>query len=260
MSHFGSSRARWAGACSAVLLVVLLAGMPARDAGAYTNPKTATTSTGEVLRIQGSIVIIEPDIELTQVSAGGLQEPRKEWSDAARRLYPQAARDLLQVRGAAPKPDYDVPDTLDPNSRQGQIIRLNQAVALSIAQYSQAGSALATKKDPQTGKPRMDWTLGPGVSELREATGADYALFTYIRDSYASGGRTALRVFAMVAGAAMGSYLDIGGGTQVGVATIVDLRTGQVVWFNLMANQSGDLRDAKGTRQTVNQLLRGLPL
>jgi hypothetical protein len=96
--------------------------------------------------------------------------------------------------------------------------------------------------------------------ELQQATGADYALFTYVRDSYASGGRTALRVFAMLAGAAMGSYVDIGGGAQIGVATLVDLRTGQVVWHNVMAKQSGDLRDEKGTKVTVDQMLKGLPL
>ena len=106
----------------------------------------------------------------------------------------------------------------------------------------------------------MDWTLGPGVSELRAATGADYALFTYVRDSYASGGRTALRVFAMIAGAAVGSYIDIGGGLQAGVATLVDLRTGQVVWFNLMAKGSGDLRDEKGATTTAATLLRNMPL
>ena len=63
----------------------------------------------------------------------------------------------------------------------------------------------------------------------------------------------------MLAGAAMGSYLDIGGGVQLGVATLVDLRTGQVVWFNLMARQSGDLRSPEGTRATVGQMLKGLP-
>ena len=69
---------------------------------------------------------------------------------------------------------------------------------MSIPSYSMPGSALATKKDAK-GKPRMDWSLGPGVAALREATGADYALFTYVRDSYASGGRTALRIFGMLA-------------------------------------------------------------
>jgi hypothetical protein len=58
----------------------------------------------------------------------------------------------------------------------------------------------------------------------------------------------------------MGGYVDIGGGQQVGVATLVDLRTGQVVWFNLMSNQSGDLRDAEGAAETVEDMLSGLPL
>ena len=39
--------------------------------------------------------------------------------------------------------------------------------------------------------------------------------------------------------------MDIGGGDQVGVALLVDLRTRQVVWYNLMANQRGDLRDER---------------
>jgi hypothetical protein len=222
--------------------------------------RTATDASGQKIRIDGSIVIIQPDIELSLVTAGGMQEPRKAWSDNARRLYPAAVHALLESRHASQKPDYTVPDNLDPTSRLGQILRLNQAVALSIAQFSQPMNVLATKKDPVTGKPLMDWTLGPGVSELRDATGADYALFTYIRDSYASEGRAALRVLGFIAGAALGSYLDIGGGMQVGVATIVDLRTGKVVWFDLLARQSGDLRDAKGTKSTVDQLLKDLPL
>src|SRR5690606_6310794 len=112
----------------------------------------------------------------------------------------------------------------------------------------------ATKGD------RLDWTLGEGVAELREATGADYALFSYIRDSYTSEGRAALRVLGVLAGLATGQLVDIGGGRQVAVATLVDLRTGQVVWFNLMARQTGDLRTPQGTADTVDELLEDLPL
>lgn len=53
---------------------------------------------------------------------------------------------------------------------------------------------------------------------------------------------------------------DIGGGTQVGVTTLVDLRTGQVVWFNFLARQTGDLRDQRGATATARHLLEGLPL
>ena len=224
------------------------------------NARTATGQNGEPIRIQGSLVIIEPDIELTEVSAGGLQEPRREWTAAARTNYPVVVKQLLAHENGPAVSIYDVPDDTLPGSRLGQVLRLNQEVSMSIAQYSAAGSVLATKKDPLTGKPLLDWQLGQGVQEIRTATGADYALFTYVRDSYASSGRTALRTFALIAGAAMGAYVDIGGGMQVGVASVVDLRTGQVVWHNLMVKQSGDLRDAEGARAAVKQLLKDLPL
>jgi hypothetical protein len=232
----------------------------ANPANAVGNAKTAVDAAGENIKIQGSIVLIEPDIELTLVTAGGLQEPRKDWSDAARSHYPKAVSRFIADRKGSQKPDFDVPDQLDPTSRLGQIMRLNQVVAISIAQYTSPGSVLATKKDPKTGKTLLDWSLGDGVQEIQQRTGADYALFTYVRDSYSSGGRNALRVFAMLAGAAVGSYVDIGGGLQIGVATLVDLRTGRVVWNNLLVKQTGDLRTEAETAQAVKELLKSFPL
>lgn len=233
----------------AAVLLLLLLPLPVAA-----QPRVALDVDGQPLRISGRIALIEPDIELSLVTAGGLREPRREWSDAARRLFPEAVRRWLAESGGAQGHPVDLPDDLDPTSRVGQIVRLNQAVALSIAAYSMPGSQLATK-----GR-RLDWSLGSGVNALREQTGADYGLFVYVRDSYASAGRKALRVFGILAGAAMGSYLDIGGGQQLGVATLVDLRSGRVVWFNLMSNSSGDLRDAVGAEKTARQMLDGLPL
>ena len=91
------------------------------------------------------------------------------------------------------------------------------------------------------------------MAELRKATGADYALFTYVRDSYTSGGRTAMRVIGLLL---LGG--DIGGGLQIGVASLVDLRTGQVVWYNLLLDQTGDLRDHAGARETADDMLKGI--
>ena len=51
---------------------------------------------------------------------------------------------------------------------------------------------------------------------------------------------------------------DIGGGYQIGLASLVDLRTGQVVWHNLLVDQAGDLRDEGGARQTAEDMLKGL--
>jgi hypothetical protein len=233
----------------ASLLALLLFAL-AGSAAATSKHRVAFDQNGQPVRIAGSVVLIEPDIELSEVLAGGVEEPRKEWSEHARRLYPEEVHRRLQAGGVKALPDYDVPDTLAPESRLGQVLRLNEAVSLSVLAYTQPGNQLATKPHD-----RLDWTLGPGVEELHRITGADYALFTYIRDSYTSGGRKALRIAGLLL---LGG--DIGGGQQVGVTTLVDLHTGRGVWFNFLARQHGDLRDEAGARKTVEDMLVGLPL
>lgn len=225
----------------ALLMLGLLSGCVS------TQVRTAEDPAGKPLRIDGSVVLVEPDIELYELSAGGLTEPRKAWTETARRLYPQAARDLLQAQGIALRPDFILPADAGPENRLRQLQLLNQAVSISILQYARPSSPLRNKHG------KFDWTLGPGVAELRQATGADYALFTYVRDSYTSGGRAAMRVigFLLLGG-------DIGGGMQVGLASLVDLRTGQVVWHNLLLDQTGDMRDPGGARETAGDLLKGI--
>jgi len=223
------------------LLALVLAGCVS------TQVRTAKDPAGQPLRVDGSVVLVEPDIELYELLAGGAPEPRKAWTDAARQLYPRAAREKLTAQGIALRPDFALPADVGPDHRLRQLELLNRAVSISILQYGRTGSRLRSKHG------RFDWSLGPGVAELRQATGADYALFTYIRDSYTSGGRAAMRVigFLLLGG-------DIGGGTQIGLASLVDLRTGQVVWHNLLLDQTGDLRDAAGANETADDLLKGI--
>ena len=61
-----------------LLLGLLLAG--AAPAAAADPERVATDAQGQPLRVQGSVVVVEPDIELSQITAGGLSEPRRDWS------------------------------------------------------------------------------------------------------------------------------------------------------------------------------------
>lgn len=227
----------------AISACVLLAGCSTTDV------RTASNAIGAPLKARGSVVLIAPDIELYEVTTGGMQEPRPEWTEAARRAYATAVRELLAAHGATLLPDFVPPPALPPSDRMRQLLLLHQAVASSILLHGKPGTDLASKHG------RFDWTLGPGVSVLRDRTGADYALFTYIRDGYTGSGRAAMRV--------VGALLlsgDIGGGEQVGLASLVDLRTGQIVWLNLLVDETGDLRNADGARATVASLLKQIPL
>lgn len=216
---------------------------------ASTQVRTATDPAGKPLALAGTVVLIEPDIELAELGAGGMAEPRKEWTNTARLLYPQAARETLATHGIGMAPDFVLPADAGPDNRLRQLTLLSQAVSMSILRYGR-GRGPGTLRNKHG---KFDWSLGPGAQELRKATGADYGLFTYIRDTYASGGRQAMRVAGLLL---LGG--DIGGGMQIGVASLVDLRTGQVVWHNLLIDQTGDLRNLQGARETAGDLLKGI--
>lgn len=234
---------------SRLMSAILIGALALVSGCSSTQVRQARGGDGKPLAVVGSVALIEPDIELAELGAGGMSEPRKEWTTAARLLYPQAARELLARQGIATVPDYILPADAGPDDPRRQVTLLSQAVSMSILQYSR-GYGPGTLRNKHG---KFDWSLGPGVSALRQATGADYGLFTYIRDSYASGGRNAMRIVGLVA---LGG--DIGGGTQIGVASLVDLRTGQVVWHNLLIDQTGDLRNLQGARETAGDLLKGI--
>jgi hypothetical protein len=42
-------------------------------------------------------------------------------------------------------------------------------------------------------------------------------------------------------------------------ASVVDLNTGDIVWFNRLISTTGDLRNQKEANKSVANLLKGLP-
>ena len=111
---------------------------------------------------------------------------------------------------------------------------------------------LPSKKMPENER-RFDWSLGPGVSEIGEKYDADYLLFCFYRDYQASGGRIAFAILAAYAG------VDVSMGYEGGFASLVDLKTGDVVWFNTVAVGGGEMRDPDGARKAVQGLFKDMP-
>ena len=61
----------------------------------------------------------------------------------------------------------------------------------------------------------------------------------------------------MVVGALLG--VGLSGGFQVGYASLVDLTTGRVVWFNRLLRGSGHLRELDKARESCDALLDSFP-
>ena len=94
---------------------------------------------------------------------------------------------------------------------------LKKARAIAQHHFGPSFFALPTKEG------KLDWSLGEAVRPIQEKTGANYALFTWVRDSYASPERKA----TMVALALLGVVIP--GGIQVGYASLVELGSGRIL-------------------------------
>jgi len=191
------------------------------------------------------VVIMPVDVELYSLSAGGVAEPRADWTTAALGHMKTAVTARIGATGLNATTMEDA--EADEFAEQ---VGLHAAVARSIALHHATGGiwALPSKNG------RLDWSFDDSMKSLQEKTGARYALFIYVRDSYASAERKAAMVAMMVLGVALS------GGTQSGYASLVDLETGRVLWFNRLLRASGDLREATAAAESMSALLTGFPV
>lgn len=194
------------------------------------------------VKLGDEVLVVVPDVELFSISGGGVSEPKADWSEAAQRHISEELKSLLQ--GKSLRVRFQPQEASDDFAELGA---LHAAVASSIAFHHFGGQKLPTKGGV------IDWSLGDATKGLYESSGAKYGLFIWVRDSYASSERKA----AMIAFALLG--VGMAGGLQTGYASLIDLSTGRVVWFNRVFRGQGDLRERDSARETVATLLKNFP-
>ena len=203
------------------------------------------------------LLVMRPDVTVNSLTTGGMSEPRADWTEQARGNIVNALRTEQGDRGGRALvmarrnelPNISAEEIAD-------LERLHFAVGNSIALHKYSGAALPTKR----GK-GLEYTLGGDAVALGRKSGYDYALFLYAQDNIASTGRVALQVLG-VAGCFIGFCAPSGGSNQFAYASLVDLRTGEVVWFNVLSTGSqlpgvkfGDIRTQEGASQMVERLI-----
>jgi hypothetical protein len=204
------------------------------------------------------LLVLRPDVTVGSLTTGGMVEPRADWTEQARANIIAALRAQQASRGGNAtiiEHRNQLPGV--PAEELANVERLNFVVDQSIVQHRYMGDYLPTK----SGK-GLDWTLGDEAVQLGRKTGYDYALFLHAEDQVASTGRIALGVLGL-AGCVVGFCApNIGGAEQLDYASLVDLKTGEVVWFNVVDAASqvpgiafGDLRSPEGAAQMVERLL-----
>ena len=204
------------------------------------------------------LLVLRPDVTVGSITTGGMVEPRADWTEQARRSIVEALKAQQDGRGGKLtiiEHRNEVPGVTA--QELADMERLNFVVDQSIVLHKYLGEYLPTKR----GK-GLDWTLGQDAVKLGQKSGYDYALFLHAEDQVASGGRIALGILGL-AGCFIGFCApNVGGQQQLDYASLVDLKTGEVVWFNVVQAGSeipgikfGDLRTPQGAAQMVDRLL-----
>jgi hypothetical protein len=96
------------------------------------------------------VLLIDPDVELTELTIGGVNEPRADWTATGKSYIKADIGAVLSKKGIDTVP---VDSITDPH--ETQLVKLHGAVGLAILRN-------ALVKLPTKGK-SLDWTLGPGV-------------------------------------------------------------------------------------------------
>lgn len=174
-----------------------------------------------------TIAVMPPDIEVYKVTAGGMTELIDEWSQLAQELTEKALKEELAKYG------FNIvminKQWLKENHRElWEANRsLYNAVGLSAIRHAYPGPETFSDKAEN-----FDYSLGSEVKELAKVCGADALLFITGVDHEATAGRTAMLIWNMVLGAAVGVTVIPGAEPSFMVLGLIETDSGDIDWFN----------------------------
>ncbi len=196
-------------------------------------------------------VLMPVDVDVSEMSMGGSVEEVPEWSEQAEDNVRKAVlfvRDpsenkvfVRQVDSSSLQPDEQ--------KKLEEHLALFAIVASNAIWTEQPGNSAWQFKQEH-----FDYTIGTGMSFLKDKYDIDAGLIVVGEDVISSSGRKT----AAVVGAVFGVGVPLGYTVLVG--GLVDFRTGDVLWLNhVIQSGSLDLRDAEDARNFALSLMKGYP-
>ena len=178
------------------------------------------------------LIVMRPVVEVGTVTAGGLVQPNAEWSQQARSHLLDSLRRYQTERGGR---------TVFLENRAGlegvppetvaNLERLFIAVGNSIILHRYMGADLPTKRGRG-----LDWTLGEDAVAFGRPPAWNMRCSCIAEDSIALDRADRAQIVG-IAGCVIGFARRRRGG-QAAYASLVDLRTGEVAWFNILQTSS----------------------
>ena len=200
------------------------------------------SSTAMPAPLHPKLTVLRPDAVVSLQTAGGLLEPRADWSEHATASLAEAVRSHLFDAGI----DFtDAPVGTDDDE---YIMRQSINLVLDAVELSTVKGTIGDARTYVMDKAQR--------KRVAEATGADYALAMVYRYNRGSGGKV---------------FVSLMSGTAINSArfrcALIDLRDGQVKWANFdfanaksAAHVNPDSTRPKTWRKAVDFLMKEFPL
>lgn len=229
------------------LLAVLLAGISpaqAADAPDWVHYKLLD----KVSALPKKVVVLPANVEVYEVTAGGVSEEVPEWSA-------EASKNVLKALSETINSDKSLSEVSFPRLAPASAAVVDEHIAL----YKLVASTVDNNELEHKIK-HFDFSIGPGLNALQRETGADAAIMIYGRDYVSTAGRKAKAVLGNIpiVGAFTGPPPSLGR-SWVGIG-LIDLRTGDLLWLKSEARGStSNLRDFSDANDIIRSIFELYP-
>lgn len=193
------------------------------------------------------VLVLPLDVNVYELTAGGVTEKVPDWSRQAREHITAALR---QLRPTARFEIVQLPENLTEAERA----TLDEHVTLfDLVGFAVTATRSATPWRERAEAGLADYSLGPGLAYLADRTGADQALVLIAHDFVSSAERKAMFAVGLLFG------VGIPLGRTFAAAGLIDLRTGKILWESYDLSATPDLRVAADAERVVRDLFASFP-
>lgn len=195
-------------------------------------------------------LLITPDINIYEFTAGGMHELRDDWSEQSVKFTKESLRNEFSSIASNLK-EISI-DKTDNDLRN--LSALYEAVSRSINQHVLGPEGM---RFPEKSK-NFVYSIGSTEKLLKEHD-ADALVFVYGFDEVSTGGRAALGMLGVMTGVLTGVYVMPRGGITFVSIAVID-REGNVLWYGTRGGESKyDLRKEKTVQTIVKNILKDYP-
>lgn len=201
-----------------------------------------------------TVAIINPDIKMYQLTAGGVEEYNADWSQNSNRIILERLQEELENLSRT-KFVYLQESTLNKNDLQ--LLDEQKGIFFTVAD-----SILMHTYSPETTfrhkLKKFDYTLGNEIKSLDKLISADTFLFCSAKNYIWTSGRTILATLGILTTLATGVAMVVPAGNEFIAVALVDSISGDIMWFNYIP-MPGDLRDETAVDSIITRLFKDFP-